>query len=100
MSFEVFLFAKLFITLNLTNYVHETFFSVARRAFIEAKYVQKSFLRPLPSASQARSSTRSIKRWTVRKSSTSNDNDDDPSKPANRHLLSKFVFYFLILLLI
>ena len=42
-------------------------FSGTRRAFIEAKYVQKAFLRPLPSANQVRSNTRTIKRWAVYK---------------------------------
>jgi hypothetical protein len=70
----------------------DLYFSTTRRAFIEAKYVQKSFLRPLPSASQMRSSTRTIKRWSVMRSSLSTDTDDETSKTANRQLLSKFVF--------
>lgn len=60
----------------------EIIFSVIRRAFIEAKYVQKAFLRPLPLVNQMRSSTRTIKRWAVTKNSTSNDTDD-------RQLVSK-----------
>ncbi|CAF2460790.1 unnamed protein product [Rotaria sp. Silwood2] len=56
--------------------------AVTRRAFIEAKYVQKAFLRSLPSASEMSSFTRSIKRWPIMKKSISNNNDDDddPSK--------------------
>jgi hypothetical protein len=71
------------------NRKKDCLFSVARRAFIEAKYVQKAFVRPLPSANQVRSSTRTIKRWSVMKSTISNDNDDETSK---RQLLSRFVF--------
>ncbi|UJR37232.1 hypothetical protein I4U23_029941 [Adineta vaga] len=63
--------------------------AVTRRAFIEAKYVQKAFLRPLPTAHQAHASDRSIKRWTVRKNSSSNEIDDDSSKTPNRQLESK-----------
>ncbi|CAF0993892.1 unnamed protein product [Adineta ricciae] len=65
--------------------------AIARRAFIEAKYVQKAFLRPLPTVNQVRASDRSIKRWTVRKSSSSNeiDHDDDVSKTPNQQLTPK-----------
>jgi len=73
-------------------------FSVTRRAFIEAKYVQKAFLRPLPSANQIRSSNRTIKRWCVTKNSISNDNDDEISKTTNRQFLSKYRLDFLIYL--
>lgn len=69
-------------------------FSVTRRAFIDAKYVQKAFLRPLPSANQVRSTTRTIKRWTVTKNSISNDNNDEASEITTRQLSSKFVFNF------
>ena len=73
------------------NRKNDCLFSVTRRAFIEAKYVQKAFVRPLPSANQVRSSTRTIKRWSVLKSTISNDNDDETSK---RQSLTKFVFDF------
>ncbi|CAF0882214.1 unnamed protein product [Adineta steineri] len=63
--------------------------AVARRAFIEAKYVQKAFLHPLPSASQARASTRKIKRWIIKKNSIANDTDDDTIKTPNRQLMTK-----------
>ena len=70
------------------------FFSVIRRNYIEAKYVQKSFLRPLPAPSQMRSSTRTIRRWSIIKHSLSslnigNENDDELSaslKPNTRRL--------------
>jgi hypothetical protein len=77
------------------DFIKSTYFSVTRRAFIEAKYVQKAFLRPLPSANQIRSSTRTIKRWTVMKSAISTDRDDETSKTPNRPLLSKYGFNFL-----
>ncbi|CAF1317283.1 unnamed protein product [Rotaria sordida] len=70
---------------------------LTRRSYIEAKYVQKAFLRSLPASNQMRSSTRTIKRWSVMKSSIStansgNDNDDDTShtlKVNNRQLLTR-----------
>ena len=69
-------------------------FSITRRNYIEAKYVQKSFLRPLPASNQIRSSARTIRRWSIIKNSLStlnigNDHDDDLSvslKPGNRRL--------------
>ncbi len=72
-------------------------FSITRRSYIEAKYVQKLFLRPLPAPNQMRSSTRTIKRWSVMKNSISstnipNENDDDIShsfKINNRQPLSR-----------
>ncbi|CAF0801568.1 unnamed protein product [Adineta steineri] len=63
--------------------------AVTRRAFIEAKYVQKAFLHPLPSAGQARASTRKIKRWIIKKNSIANDTDDDTIKTPNRQLMTK-----------
>jgi hypothetical protein len=71
-----------------------SYFRVTRRNYIEAKYVQKSFLRPLPPSNQMRSSTRTIRRWSIVKSSLSslnlgNENEDDLShslKPINRRL--------------
>lgn len=48
-------------------------FSITRRQYIEAKYVQKSFLRPLVPPTQNRPSARSIKRWTVGKSHTDDE---------------------------
>ncbi|CAF2729715.1 unnamed protein product [Rotaria sp. Silwood2] len=71
--------------------------SLTRRSYIEAKYVQKAFLRSLPASNQMRSSTRTIKRWSVMKSSistanTGNENDDDTShtlKVNNRQLLTR-----------
>ncbi|CAF4793597.1 unnamed protein product [Rotaria sp. Silwood1] len=70
---------------------------LTRRSYIEAKYVQKAFLRPLPASNQMRSSTRTIKRWSVMKNSIStanneNENDDDTShtsKVNNRQLLTR-----------
>jgi hypothetical protein len=70
------------------------YFSITRRNYIEAKYVQKSFLRPLPASNQIRSSARTIRRWSIIKNSLStlnigNDHDDDLSvslKPGNRRL--------------
>ena len=68
-------------------------FSVTRRAFIEAKYVQKAFLKALPTASQMGSlSIRSIKRWSVTKNSngSTNEIDDEISKVnTNGSLTSK-----------
>ncbi|CAF0774316.1 unnamed protein product [Adineta steineri] len=67
-----------------------------RRSYIEAKYVQKVFLRPLPAPNQMRPATRNIKRWSVMKNaslSTSfgTDIDDDNTlhslKSYNRQLL-------------
>ncbi|CAF0914961.1 unnamed protein product [Rotaria sordida] len=63
--------------------------AVTRRAFIEAKYVQKAFLRPLPAASEMRSFTRSLKQLPIMKSSISNNNDNDKSKPLHRLFLPK-----------
>ncbi|CAF4607922.1 unnamed protein product [Rotaria sp. Silwood1] len=63
-------------------------FSVTRRAFIEAKYVQKAFLHPLPSTNEMPSFTRSIKRSHVMKSSISNNNNDNTSKLSHHQLLS------------
>ncbi|CAF3261881.1 unnamed protein product [Rotaria sp. Silwood2] len=71
--------------------------ALTRRSYIEAKYVQKAFLRSLPASNQMRSSTRTIKRWSVMKSSistanTGNENDDDTShtlKVNNRQLLTR-----------
>ena len=61
-------------------------FSVSRRNYIEAKYVHKSFLRALPGSNPLRSSTRSIRRWSIVKQSLNslnitNDTDDDASLP-------------------
>lgn len=75
------------------------FYSLARRCFIEAKYVQKAFLRPLPASNQIRPSTRTIKRWSVMKNSVSaanasNDTDDDTMhtlKISNRQIFHRFV---------
>lgn len=67
--------------------------AVTRRAFIEAKYVQKAFLKALPTASQMGSlSIRSIKRWSVTKNSNGSNNeiDDEISKAnTNGSLTSK-----------
>lgn len=70
------------------------FFRATRRSYIEAKYVQKVFLRPLPGSNPLRSSSRSIRRWSIVKQSLhtlniSNDTDDDTSlslKSNNRRL--------------
>lgn len=58
------------------------YFSVTRRAFIEAKYVQKLFLRSLP----ARSVARTIKRWTVTKAQ---ETDEETNKTPTRHVVAK-----------
>lgn len=60
------------------------YFRISRRSYIEAKYVQKLFLRPLPNSGPIRSSTRTIRRWSIVKTSLSslnigNENDDDLS---------------------
>ncbi len=68
--------------------------SIVRRNYIEAKYVQKSFLRPLPPTNPMRSSTRTIRRWCIIKNSLqtlniANENDDEISptlKSSNRRL--------------
>lgn len=63
--------------------------SVTRRAFIEAKYVQKAFLRPLPTINQMRSSSRTIRRWTINRNTHSSENEDDSSKSTSRHLSTR-----------
>ena len=72
----------------------KNYFSVARRTFIEAKYVQKAFLRPLPSANEMESFSHTIKRSAMLRCSTSHSNNDDTFKLSNHQLLPKFVFYF------
>ncbi|CAM4818481.1 unnamed protein product [Rotaria magnacalcarata] len=72
--------------------------ALTRRSYIEAKYVQKTFLRPLPASNQIRSTTRTIKRWSVMKGPMStatitNEHDDDGTsnslKINNRLLLTR-----------
>ena len=67
------------------------FSSTKRRNYIEAKYVQKAFVRPLPSSNYLRPTTRSIRRWTIMKNaalSTSLGSDLDDENTA--HLLKNY----------
>ncbi|CAF3410263.1 unnamed protein product [Rotaria socialis] len=72
--------------------------ALTRRSYIEAKYVQKAFLRSLPASNQIRSTTRTIKRWSVMKGPIStatltNEHDDDGTsnslKVNSRQLLTR-----------
>lgn len=71
--------------------------SLTRRNYIEAKYVQKLFLRPFPNSNPLRSSIRSIRRWSVVRNSLSslnlgNENDDELTQSTrNNHRRLEFL---------
>lgn len=72
---------------------------MTRRAFIEAKYVQKAFLRALPAASAIPSFPCSVNNLSsikhTRVNSHDDDDDDDEESPVpNSVTTTRFVLYF------